>query len=146
MYIYIYVHQMGIVCYFMRKPVHFHTVTDKSKLFKNNETCPLTIYIKLMLLLNWWKSQTLRLTSYFKILAVTSIYGRTGYSFYVKYWYIYKIYSFLHLYNQNYDTTYEIHHLLNQPTCGMSTPMTIQPNTNRLEPTHSLTAFRHPLV
>lgn len=139
---------MSIVCYFMRKPVYFHTVTDKSMLFKNNETCPLTIYIKLMLLLNWWKSQTLRLTSYFKILVGTSIYQKIGNSFYVKYWYtcIYKIYSFLHLYNQNYDTTYGIQHLLNQPTCGMRTPMTIQPNTNRLEPTHSLTAFRHPLV
>lgn len=76
---------MSIVCYFMRKPVDFHAITDKSKLFKNNETCPLTIYIKLMLLLNWCKSQTLRLTSYFKILAVTSIYGRIGHSFYVKY-------------------------------------------------------------
>lgn len=76
---------MSIVCYFMRKPVYFHTVTDKSKLFKNNETCPLTIYIKLTLLLNWWKSQTLRLTSYFKFLVVTSIYGRIGHSFYVKY-------------------------------------------------------------
>lgn len=29
---------------------------------------------------------------------------------------------------------------------GTRTPMTIHPNTNRLDPTHSLTAFRQPLV
>lgn len=39
---------MSIVCYFLRKPVYFHTVTDKSKLFKNNATYSITIYIKII--------------------------------------------------------------------------------------------------
>lgn len=42
---------MSIVCYFMRKPVYFHTVTDKSKLFKNNATYSITIYINIIKLI-----------------------------------------------------------------------------------------------
>lgn len=44
---------MSIVCYFLRKPVDFHVITDKSKLFKNNATYSITIkIIKLIETLN----------------------------------------------------------------------------------------------
>lgn len=42
---------MSIVCYFLRKPVDFHVITDKSKLFKNNATYSITIYINIIKLI-----------------------------------------------------------------------------------------------
>lgn len=39
---------MSNVCYFLRKPVDFHVITDKSKLFKNNATYSITIYINII--------------------------------------------------------------------------------------------------
>lgn len=48
---------MSIVCYFLRKPVDFHVITDKSKLFKNNATYSITIYIKIIKLIETLNAQ-----------------------------------------------------------------------------------------
>lgn len=49
---------MSIVCYFLRKPVDFHVITDKSKLFKNNATYSITIYINIIKLIETLNAKT----------------------------------------------------------------------------------------
>lgn len=49
---------MSIVRYFLRKPVDFHVITDKSKLFKNNATYSITIYIKIIKLIETLNAKT----------------------------------------------------------------------------------------
>lgn len=48
---------MSIVRYFLRKPVDFHVITDKSKLFKNNATYSITIYINIIKLIETLNAQ-----------------------------------------------------------------------------------------